>query len=258
MNIYAHRGVCAHLPENTLAAFSRAVELGVAGIELDVHLSGDGIPVVIHDHTADRTTNGTGKIQEFTAHELGLLDAGEGEFVPTLEQVLQLAAGRLRVNIELKDAAAAGPVVEVAATVGGLDWFVSSADWDALAEVLRKAPEAKIYPLCVGRSEKFQALLPPGTRVDHFAGRDLTAAIDFALRHGAEGISIWEGGFDAEDLATIHSAQLQAWVWTVNDGQRAQELRALGVDGICTDDPELMQGLITDGVAAAHPAVAGN
>ncbi len=263
MNIYAHRGVCARLPENTLAAFSRAVDLGVAGIELDVHLSRDGIPVVIHDHTTDRTTNGTGRIHEFTAHELGLLDAGGGQFVPTLEQVLRLAAGRLRVNIELKDAAAAGPVVEVAAKVDGLDWFVSSADWAALAEVLRKASGAKIYPLCVGRPEKLQALLPPGTQVDQFAGRGLEAAIGFALRHGAEGISIWEGGFDAADLATIHNARLQAWVWTVNDGQRAQELRADGVDGICTDDPELIQGLITAGVAArptpqGQPVMAGS
>ena len=93
MSIYAHRGVSAHLPENTLAAFSRAIELGVDGIELDVHLSADGIPVVIHDDTADRTTNGTGNISEFTAHQLGLLDAGDGQFVPTLAQVLNLAAG---------------------------------------------------------------------------------------------------------------------------------------------------------------------
>lgn len=248
MNIYAHRGVCAHLPENTLPAFLRAVELGVAGIELDVHLSADGVPVVIHDSTVDRTTNGTGCINGFTAAELGLLDAGAGQCVPTLEQVLRLAAGQLRVNIELKDASAVDAVVELAARIPGLDWFVSSADWDALAAVLRKAPGAKIYPLCVGRPEKFLALLTPSEDNSHFAGRALDDAIEFALAHGAEGVSVWEAGLDGEDIDSIHGAGLQAWVWTVNDELRARELQALGVDAICTDDPEMVQG----------PGAAGN
>ncbi|MEO8221687.1 MAG: glycerophosphodiester phosphodiesterase family protein [Specibacter sp.] len=246
MPIYAHRGVSAHLPENTLAAFSRAIELGIDGIELDVHLSADGVPVVIHDDTADRTTNGTGSIGGFTADQLGLLDAGGGQFVPTLAQVLNLAAGSLRVNIELKDALSAGPVAEVASGIPGLDWFASSADWNALAELGRKAPGAKVYPLCVGRLETVRALLPEGTSEDQFAGRSLDAAIAFALNHGGEGVSIWEAGLDPEDMELIHGAGLQAWAWTINDPLRAQELLDMGVDGICTDNPELMLGL--------HPA----
>lgn len=243
MPIYAHRGVSAHLPENTLAAFARAIELGVAGIELDVQLSADNVPVVIHDDTADRTTNGTGHITEFTAHQLGLLDAGAGQFVPTLAQVLNLAAGKLRVNIELKDSNSAGPVAEVIAGVRNLDWFASSADWDALTEIRHQAPGAKIYPLCVGNFEKMQPLLPEGVGKDEFAGRDLAAAIEFALNSGGEGVSIWEAGLDREDIERIHAAGLQAWVWTINDPIRAQSLLDMGADGICTDDPELLQGL---------------
>lgn len=257
MNIYAHRGVCAHLPENTLPAFARAVELGIAGIELDVQLSGDGVPVVIHDSTVDRTTNGTGNTTGFTAAQLGLLDAGAGQGVPTLEQVLRLAAGRLRVNIELKDVRAVEAVVEVAARIPGLDWFTSSADWDALAAVLRKAPGAKIYPLCVGRPEKFLGLLAGEEDTSVFAGRGLDAALEFALAHGAEGVSVWEGGLDGADIDSIHDAGLQAWVWTVNDGLRARELQELGVDGICTDDPEAVQGHVTNAnEALARPALA--
>lgn len=256
MNIYAHRGVCAHLPENTLTAFSRAVELGIAGIELDVHLSRDGVPVVIHDNTVDRTTNGSGPVAGFTAAELGLLDAGAGQFVPTLEQVLRLAAGRLRVNIELKDANTVDSVVKLVAGIPELDWFVSSADWAALATVVRKAPGARIYPLCVGRPEKFLGLLPAGVQNSHFAGRSLDDAIAFAVVHGAEGVSVWEGGLDGEDIESIHRAGLQAWVWTVNDELRARELQALGIDGICTDDPELIQGLAPSGIEApAHAAL---
>lgn len=255
MSIYAHRGVSAHLPENTLAAFSRAIELGIDGIELDVHLSADGIPVVIHDSTADRTTNGTGNVTEFTAHQLGLLDAGAGQFVPTLAQVLNLAAGKLRVNIELKDSLSASSVAEVVSGVPGLDWFASSADWNALAELVRKSPGAKVYPLCVGSFDKIAALLPEGVGKEEFAGRDLECAIDFALRHGGEGVSIWEAGLDRDDIELIHSAGLQAWAWTINDPLRAQELLDMGADGICTDDPELIRG---DRAAVLDtPAMAG-
>lgn len=243
MPIYAHRGVSAQLPENTLAAFARAVELGIAGIELDVQLSADNVPVVIHDDTADRTTNGTGSVSEFTARELGLLDAGAGQFVPTLEQVLRLAAGRLRVNIELKDAKSVAPVAEVVTGVQDLDWFASSADWDALAELCRLVPGADVYPLCVGSVEKMPELTVEGADKAGFAGRDIGSAVDFALSIGGGGISIWEGGLDRGDFEYIHAAGLDAWVWTINDPCRAQELLDLGADGICTDDPELLRGL---------------
>lgn len=241
MHIYAHRGVSAHLPENTLAAFSRAIDLGVTGIELDVHLSADQIPVVIHDDTADRTTNGTGNITEFTARQLGLLDAGSGQYVPTLAQVLNLAAGKVRVNIEIKDASTVAPVAEVVAGMPGLDWFASSADWNALAELVRMVPGAKVYPLCIGAIEKVRRLLPEGTDDGAYSGRGLADAIAFALNNGGEGVSIWEGGLDQDDIDSIHDADLQAWVWTVNDAERARELRAMGADGICTDDPALIQ-----------------
>lgn len=254
MPIYAHRGVSAHLPENTLAAFARAIELGVAGIELDVHLSSDQVPVVIHDDTADRTTNGTGNITEFTAHQLGLLDAGGGQGVPTLAQVLNLAAGKLRVNIELKDATAAGPVADVVASEPGLDWFASSADWNALVKLGGASPGAKVYPLCVGNVEKIQAILPTKIGSEKFAGRDLESAVDFALKNGGEGVSIWEAGLDREDVKRIHHAGLQAWAWTVNDPFRARALLDMGVDGICTDDPELITG---DRTAVLEAARAG-
>lgn len=257
MKLFAHRGVSAHLPENTMAAFGRAVELGVAGIELDVQLSGDKVPVVIHDHSVDRTTDGTGTTNEFTAGQLGLLDAGAGQGVPTLAQVLGLAAGKLRVNIELKDGQAVGPVAEVVAGIPGLDWFASSADWNALAQMVRQVPGAKVYPLCVGTFEKFRALLPDGVGREEFAGRDLPAAIEFALNNGGEGVSVWEAGLDADDVAAIHGAGLQAWVWTVNDPARAAGLLDLGVDGICTDDPELLQGIGGSGLSGALAGVGG-
>ncbi len=259
MPIYAHRGVSAHLPENTLAAFARAVELGVAGIELDVQLSADHVPVVIHDDTTDRTTNGTGSVSEFTAQQLGLLDAGAGQFVPMLDQVLRLAAGKLRVNIEVKDAKSVAPVAEVVTGVQDLDWFASSADWDALAELCRLVPGADVYPLCVGSVERMPGLPAEGPVKADFAGRDIGSAIDFARGSGGSGISIWEAGLDRCDFERIHAAGLEAWVWTINDPCRAQELLDLGADGICTDDPELLRGLLRAGHGAlAAAATAGS
>jgi len=106
----AHRGFSGIAPENTMAAFKLALGYPhVQWMELDVHLSKDGVPVVIHDSTLDRTTNVRGRVADFTAEELARLNAGgwkdasySSEGIPTLEKVLELAAGRCRLNIELK------------------------------------------------------------------------------------------------------------------------------------------------------------
>src|SRR5215213_4894602 len=87
MLIYAHRGASAIHPENTLRAFRHALAIGVDGIELDVHATADGIPVVIHDRDIGRTTNGAGYVDEMPLAQLETFDAGDGERVPTLAEV---------------------------------------------------------------------------------------------------------------------------------------------------------------------------
>jgi glycerophosphoryl diester phosphodiesterase len=228
MRIDAHRGVSAHYPENTLAAFNRAIELGVEGIELDVHLSRDGVPVVIHDETVDWTTNGIGVIADFTAKQLNLLDAGHRQHVPTLAQVLDLAVGKVRVNIEIKDPAVVVPVLGAVTDQPELDWFASSMEWRALAEMKRLAPTSDCYPLTFGHRLSAEG---PGL---------LAEAIDFALMHGSTGVSVWDGCLDKEAVEAIHAKGLRAWAWTVNEEDRARELSAMGVDALCTDDPELI------------------
>ncbi|NJN44862.1 MAG: hypothetical protein HC806_09190, partial [Anaerolineae bacterium] len=101
----AHRGASKECPENTVLAFRRAIEHGIDGLELDVHLSRDEQLVVIHDHTLNRTTNGTGRVGDHTLKELRRLDAGRGEQIPTLEEVYQLVQGTsIRLCIEIKGA----------------------------------------------------------------------------------------------------------------------------------------------------------
>ncbi len=102
--VWAHRGASGHAPENTLAAFALAADLGADGVELDVQLSADGQVVVIHDETLDRTTNGQGAVKDFTAGQLAAVDAGKGEHIPLLDEVFSLLKPtRLVINVELKN-----------------------------------------------------------------------------------------------------------------------------------------------------------
>jgi len=97
-----HRGAAGHEPENTLRGFRRAMELGADMVELDVQICSSGEMVVIHDDTVDRTTNGTGAVDELTFEELRRLDAGGGERIPTLDEVIDVADREIGVNVELK------------------------------------------------------------------------------------------------------------------------------------------------------------
>lgn len=98
----AHRGASAYEPENTLRAFERAIEMGATMLELDVHLSREGHPMVIHDTDLSRTTNGTGRVTDLSLTQIKRFDAGLGEQVPTLDEVIELARDRAKLYIELK------------------------------------------------------------------------------------------------------------------------------------------------------------
>lgn len=101
--IVGHRGAPGQAPENTLLSFERAMQIGVDWIEFDVRRSRDGVLVVIHDETVDRTTDGSGRVRDMGFSELERLDAGAGQRIPSLQQVIDLAKGRVRMNIEIKE-----------------------------------------------------------------------------------------------------------------------------------------------------------
>ena len=113
MQIIAHRGASGYKPENTLASFQKAISLGVDMIELDVFAIRSGEVVVHHDKKVNRTTNGTGNISDYTWSELRLLDAGDGQRIPLLTEVLDLVNGRIPINIELKGHGIAEPVATI-------------------------------------------------------------------------------------------------------------------------------------------------
>lgn len=108
--IMGHRGARAYEPENTLRSVRRALDMGVQAVEIDVHLSRDGRLVVIHDATVDRTTNGQGRVADLNWAELRRLDAGMGELLPNLEEVVSLVRGRGHLFVEMKDPRAVEPL----------------------------------------------------------------------------------------------------------------------------------------------------
>jgi len=218
----AHRGASAYAPENTMLSFSKAIELGCDMLELDVHLCSTGEVVVIHDHTVDRTTDGKGDVGSLTLEEVRGLDAGFGEKVPTLEEVLELSMGRTGLNVELKGKGTPGPVLGSlkAALDGGWraqDLIVSSFDPQLLLEF-----------------SKGGSGIPMGFLID----RRPDLSIEFALELGASSVHTNHAFTTWEFLYKAHRAGLKVNVWTVNEAKDIQDMIALGVDGVISDRPE--------------------
>ncbi|SDD82321.1 glycerophosphoryl diester phosphodiesterase [Paenibacillus sp. UNCCL117] len=146
----AHRGYPKKYPENTVTSFQAALDLSYSILELDVNMTKDGIPVVIHDPTLDRTTDGKGPVKDYTWEELQRFDAGSGQRIPLLEEILLLAKGRARVDIELKQSGDLYPgmeqaVVDVIRRCGMEEQvFVTSFDHYAIIRMRELAPELEL------------------------------------------------------------------------------------------------------------------
>jgi glycerophosphoryl diester phosphodiesterase len=150
-NIMGHRGAPAYEPENTLRSFRRALAMGVGAVELDVQLTRDGRLAVIHDETLDRTTNGRGLVKDFTLAELQKLDAGKGEPVPALEEVLDLVKGRAHLLVELKQLEAAPALLKFFRRHQAFDTAQAISFWHPAVKALKEAePRLKTGVLLVG------------------------------------------------------------------------------------------------------------
>lgn len=216
MLIYAHRGASAAEPENTLAAFRLALELGVDGVELDVWATRDGVPVVLHDRSLERTTNGTGNVDELTLAELRAFDAGGGQPVPTFDEVLALLAGRAQLDVEVKQAGIEREIIAVLDRHPALDWAVSAFDWDVLRAFRALAPAARLLPLADAADDALFAA---------------------AAELGSPGVALYAPALTAASAARFAAADLGVIVWVVNDLAETRRVQSLGAAGLCTDDP---------------------
>jgi len=229
MFLYAHRGASAEAPENTLVAFRRALETGADGVELDVHLSADGIPVVIHDETLDRTTDGVGAVAAHGIEALRTLDAGlwfdrhfADESLPTLEETLRLLAGRLRLNLEVKDSRAGMAVIELLGRFPNADIVISSFDYGLLARLRRVAPDLPLAVLQDAGNWHRALVRAEALRASAFHPR-----ADLVSR---------------PLLAACRRLQLPVFPWTVDDPTQARGLARMGIAGLFTNDPAGLRG----------------
>jgi glycerophosphoryl diester phosphodiesterase len=235
--IIAHRGASAVAPENTLAAFERAEALGADGIELDVRLCADGVPVVIHDATVDGTTNGSGRVADMTLTQLKELDAGSwfgpafsAEPIPTLTETLETVGRKLLLNIELKG--------EGLVNRGLARAVVDLVQQHELGErVLLSA----FNPLILSRVQEIDpqiptALLYTSASWPRFAG--LVARRPYAALHPHVGAVSREH----VDWARRHDHRIH--VWTVDDPREMRRVVRWGVDGVITDVPDQLRGLL--------------
>ena len=233
--IFAHRGARRAAPENTLPAFQKALEMGVDGIELDVHLSADGELVVIHDFTVDKTTSGHGRVETFTTAQLAALDAGShfspdyaGVGVPTLAEVLDLIGDRCIVNIEIKseDPEGGNQVAPVAAAIQERNLYdqviVSSFNPISLIALRHTDPRIALGLL-------YYHPLPIYLRKAW-----MTAVI------APEAIHPYFQLIDAETLVWGRAHGCQVNTWTVNEIEDARRLAALGVDVLMSDVPDVL------------------
>jgi len=192
-------------------------------IELDVHVCKSGEIVVIHDAKVDRTTNGTGYVADKTLDELRALDAGKGERIPTLQEVLDLVNRKVKVNIELKGTGTAKPVfqlLEKAVKETGWsygDFLISSFDYDQLREFRRLSKEFSIGVLIKD--------IPKGF-------------VEFIEEIGAYSVNICIASVTRELVDDARRRATKVFVWTVDDIDDIRRMRALGVDGIFSNYPD--------------------
>ena len=230
MLIFAHRGVSGHFPENTLMAFQAALDAQCQAIELDVYALQNQL-VVIHDRQLARTTNGEGNLEDHTLESLSALDAGRGESVPTLWQVMQLVANKVVLNIELKGADTAELLIALLAKAQqelklDLSTIVVSSFNHRLLQQLRK-----LHPS-----------LALGVLIAH---RPLDNAA-IASQLDACCLNCDRGFVDAELIQDAHQRGIKVYVYTVNDAREARELAKIGVDGIFCNYPQEAQNWFAD------------
>ncbi|MHA1936013.1 MAG: glycerophosphodiester phosphodiesterase [Candidatus Thorarchaeota archaeon] len=217
--VIAHRGASANVPENTLLAFEKAWQLGAHMIELDIHETADNHLVVIHDHEVSRCTDGTGEVSELTYNEIKSLNAGNGQKIPSLEEVLVFAHGKVDVNIELKVPDVEKRVLDLISMKGMIDSIYISSFLHGTLNVVRNLCES----------------VPTGILLS----KPIDDLVNYSVGLGATSINPMHEMVDEFLVSSVHEVGMKLYPWTVNDMQSMMHLLSLGVDGIITDNPEL-------------------
>ena len=219
----AHRGASGKNPENTLLSFKEALETDPDMIEIDIRCTKDKHVVVIHDATVDRTTNGKGKVKDYTLEDIQKLDAGKGEKIPTLEEVLKYVRGKAQVNIDVKERAAVLPTIQAIKTVvkQGLytyDSFLISA----------------FNPLILRDFQRQHFPVPLALNFSFFPDMFMLVSHLFNFEH----IKPHRRVLKKRYITQAHKRGWKVIVWTINKPKDIEKMKKLGVDGIISDFPD--------------------
>jgi glycerophosphoryl diester phosphodiesterase len=231
--VIGHACAGGEAPHNTLAGVRACLAAGAQGMEIDVRLSADGIPVLMHDSTVDRTTNYVGPVSSFSADELSKMDAGDGERVPTLREVLDLVQGRLTVMCELKPFD--GVQEErlqynsdlVTAVIRACD------PWDAQGWIAAHSFDRWLVQDWRSRNGcAAGALISPA--VEPARWREL---FERALFANVQAVSVQHGSVTEDLVLAARKQHLSVLAWTPDDEGEWSRLCEAGVDGIITNYP---------------------
>ncbi|MCQ2463027.1 MAG: glycerophosphodiester phosphodiesterase [Clostridia bacterium] len=244
--VIPHRGANVYAPQNTLPAFEKSLEIGVDGFETDVHVTKDGVPVICHNYTVDETSNGKGEISSMTLSELRELDFGayfspryKGTKIPTVDEFLSLVekSDIPLMNIELKSPKQAESEI-VSLTINAVKehglfdrLLISSFDPKLLIEAKK-----------IDRNCKTGFLYSPDKSI---ALKMFRQPVEFAKSIGADALHPYEYFVLKEDyVKAAHDAGIMVNPWTVDSDKSIERLISFGVDGIITNRPDVVKGLI--------------
>jgi glycerophosphoryl diester phosphodiesterase len=213
-----HRGAAGHAPENTLAAVRRGIELGVDFVEIDVRRTADGALVALHDPTVNRTTNGKGRVDSLSLRDLRAFDAGGGERIPTVEEVLEIASGQTGLMIELKTAGVASSTVHTVQKARFPNPVIyASFLHPEFAAVRAIAPEAALMVL--------YERLP-------------RQPVSDAMRYRPAYVGLRHDRASRRLVDAFHEEDVRVCVYTANSLREIRRALSLRVDGIISDFPE--------------------
>ena len=216
-----HRGAAGHAPENTLAAIRKGIELGVDFVEIDVRCTADGILVALHDATVNRTTNGKGPIDRLTLRDVKALDAGNGECVPMLEEVLRVVSGQAGLMLELKVKGAAQKTVEVVQEAEFKDPVIYASFLHEELGIIRS----------VDAEASLMALF----------GRLPQASVARAMKYSPSHVGLRHDTVTRRLVEAFHDEDLLVFVYTTDTTREIQRAISAGVDGIISNVPERLR-----------------
>ena len=237
--VFAHRGWCGKYPENTMLAFQKAIELGVDGIELDVHMTKDQQLVIIHDETVNRTCNGTGRVKDMTVEELKQLDAssifagvyGKNE-IPTLREYMELVKDLpLITNIELK---------------------TNLYDYEGLPEqVYEMIKEFGLQDrIIISSFNHFTVMrmkaIAPELKYGFLSDTWILGAGEYCKKHGVACYHPGRGNCIPELVKEMKDNGREINTWTVNLEEEVRSFYALGIDGIIGNHPDMIKRVLAE------------